>query len=127
MSNRGLPKHPIHKRAVKQHGRKLSLRRLSAYVAASLGALILAVAVLIFLFSGAILNRYGKGKAERAFAEAHPGYALRIGELDYAVGRQSPGRSIGHTECHQHDAQGRADFAYGRSLGAAALGNGCSD
>ena len=72
-------------RAVK-HGRKLSLRRLSAYVGLSLGALVLAVAVLIFLFSGAILNRYVKGKAERAFAEAHPGYALRIGELDYAVG-----------------------------------------
>jgi hypothetical protein len=86
MSNRGLPKHPIHKRAVKQHGRKLSLRRLSACVGASLGALVLAVAVVIFLFSGAILNRYVKGKAERAFAEAHPGYALRIGELDYAVG-----------------------------------------
>ncbi len=38
------------------------------------------------VFGGAILNRYGKEKAERAFAEAHPGSALRIGELDYAVG-----------------------------------------
>src|ERR1039458_4920490 len=85
MSNRGLPKDRVHQRAVK-HGRKLSLRRLSAYVGASLGALVLAVAVLILVFGGAILNRYGKGKAERAFAEAHPGYALRIGDLDYAVG-----------------------------------------
>ena len=85
MSNRGLPKHKVHKRAVK-HGRKLSLWRLSAYVGASLGALVLAGAVLILVFGGAILNRYGKEKAERAFAEAHPGYALRIGELDYAVG-----------------------------------------
>ena len=85
MSNRGLPKHKVRKRVVK-HGRKLSLRRLSAYVGLSLGALVLAVAVLIFLFSGAILNRYVKGKAERAFAEAHPGAVLRIGELDYAVG-----------------------------------------
>ena len=42
--------------------------------------------MLILVFGGAILNRYGKEKAERAFAEAHPGYALRIGELDYAVG-----------------------------------------
>jgi len=72
-------------RAVK-NGRRLSLRRLLAYVGASLGALVLAVAVLILVFGSAILNRYGKGKAERAFAEAHPGYALRIGELDYAVG-----------------------------------------
>src|SRR5665811_1192083 len=85
MSNRGLLKHRVHKRAVKP-GRKLSLRRLSAYVGASLGALILAVAVLIFVFGGAILNGNGKGKVERAFAEAHPGHALRIGELVYAVG-----------------------------------------
>jgi hypothetical protein len=85
MSNRRSRKDIVHKRAVK-HSRKLSLRRLSAYVGASLGALVLAVAVLILVFGGAILNRYGKEKAERAFAEAHPGYALRIGELDYAVG-----------------------------------------
>jgi hypothetical protein len=85
MSNHGLPKHRVHQRDVK-HGRKPSLRRLSACIGLSLGALVLTVAVLIFLFSGAILNRYVKGKAERAFAEAHPGCALRIGELDYAVG-----------------------------------------
>jgi len=85
MSNRGLPKDRVHRRVVK-NSRGLSLRRLSAYVGASLGALVLAGAVLILVFGGAILNRYGKEKAERAFAEAHPGYALRIGELDYAVG-----------------------------------------
>jgi hypothetical protein len=84
MSNRGLPKGRVHKRVVK-NSRGLSLRRLSAYVGASLGALVLAVAVLIFLFGGVILNRYGKEKAERAFAEAHPGCALRIGDLDYAM------------------------------------------
>ena len=38
------------------------------------------------MFGGAILNGYGKGKIERAFAQAHPGYTLRIGELDYSVG-----------------------------------------
>src|SRR5664279_1488530 len=69
-----------------KHGRKLSVRRLLAYIGLSLGAIVLAVAVLIFLFSGAILNRYVKGKAERAFAEVHPGYALRFGKLDYAAG-----------------------------------------
>ena len=52
---------------------------------ASLGALVLAVAVLFFVFGGVILNGYGKRKAERAFAKAHPGYALLIGELEYAV------------------------------------------
>jgi hypothetical protein len=66
--------------------RKLPLRRLSAYVGASLGVLVLAVVVLLFAFGDAILNRYGKAKAERAFAEAHPGYALRIDQLDYSVG-----------------------------------------
>ena len=85
MSNRGLLKHRVHKSAVK-HGRKLSVRRLSAYVGLSLGAIVLAVAVLIFVFGGTILNGYGKGKAERAFAQAHPGCVLRIGELHYAVG-----------------------------------------
>lgn len=85
MSNRGWPKHKVHKRAVK-HGRRLSLWRLSAYVAASLAALVLAVAVLILMFGGALLNGHGKEQAERAFAETHPGYSLRIGELDYAVG-----------------------------------------
>ena len=85
MSNRGLLKDRVHKRVVK-NSRGLSLRRLSAYVGLCLAALVLAVAMLILVFGGAILNRYGKEKAERAFAEAHPGYALRIGELDYAVG-----------------------------------------
>jgi hypothetical protein len=55
-------------------------------VGASLGVLVLAVTVLLLVFGGAILNRYGKPKAERAFAKAHLGYALRIDELDYSVG-----------------------------------------
>ena len=85
MSNRGLPKHKVHKRAVK-NSRRLSLWRVSAYVAASLAALVLAVAVLILMFGGALLNGQGKEQAERAFAEAYPGYSLRIGELVYAMG-----------------------------------------
>ncbi len=56
-----------------------------AYAGLSVGALVLAVAVLLLVFGDAVLNRYGKAKAERVFAEAHPGYALRIGDLDYAV------------------------------------------
>jgi len=69
-----------------KHCLRLSLRRLSACVGLSLGAVVLAVAVLLFVFGGALVNGYGKGKAERAFAEAHPGCALRIGQLDYALG-----------------------------------------
>jgi hypothetical protein len=55
------------------------------YVGASIGALVLVVAVVILMFGGAILNGYGKGKIERAFAKANPGCALRIGELDYSA------------------------------------------
>jgi hypothetical protein len=51
-----------------------------------LGAVVLAVAVFILMFGGMILNGYGKGKVERAFAKAHPGCALHIGKLDYSVG-----------------------------------------
>ena len=65
---------------------KLSLRRLSAYAGICLGVIVLAAAVLILTFGGAVLNGYGKGKVERAFAAAHPGYALRLGQLDYAMG-----------------------------------------
>jgi hypothetical protein len=61
--------------------RRISLRR-DLLV---LGAIALAIAVTVLLFGGAILNRYGKEKAERAFAELHPGYSLQIGELDYSV------------------------------------------
>ncbi|MCX6926846.1 MAG: hypothetical protein NT154_27120, partial [Verrucomicrobia bacterium] len=42
--------------------------------------------VFILVLSGAILNGYGKTKAERAFAKAHPGWALRLGELEYVLG-----------------------------------------
>jgi len=63
-----------------------SLRRVSAWIGLSLGALVLAVAVFSFGFRGAILNRYGKEKVERAFAEAYPGCSLRIDALDYVVG-----------------------------------------
>jgi hypothetical protein len=38
------------------------------------------------MFGGAILNSYGKAKVERAFAKAHPGSSLGMGELDYSMG-----------------------------------------
>lgn len=75
----------VRKRAVK-NSRSLSLRRLSACVGLCLGAVVLAVMMLIPILGGAILNGYGKGKVERAFAEAYPGCVLRVGKLDYAVG-----------------------------------------
>jgi hypothetical protein len=62
------------------------LQRLSVYLGLGLGAVILVITVLILVFGHAILNGYGKGKAQRAFAAAFPGYTLQIGSLDYAVG-----------------------------------------
>jgi hypothetical protein len=47
---------------------------------------VLAVAVFILMFGGMILNGYGRGKVERAFARAHPGCVLHIGKLDYSAG-----------------------------------------
>jgi hypothetical protein len=64
----------------------VSLRRFSVRVGLCLGTFVLAAAVSILVFGDMILNGYGKGKVERAFAKAHPGCALRIGELDYSVG-----------------------------------------
>jgi hypothetical protein len=69
-----------------KNNRRLSLRRLSARVGFCLGAVVLAAAVFILIFGGMILNGYGKGKVERAFAKAHPGCALHIGKLGYSVG-----------------------------------------
>ncbi len=63
MSNRHLLKDVVHKRALKKSGR-LSLRRLSAWAGVCLGAVVLAIAMLILMFGGTILNGYGKGKAE---------------------------------------------------------------
>jgi hypothetical protein len=77
--------HMVRQPAVKPN-RKLSWGRLSAYLGLSLCALALAGAVLIFVFSGPLLDGYGKRKAERAFAKAHPGSVLQIGKLDYSVG-----------------------------------------
>jgi hypothetical protein len=66
--------------------RSRSRRRLAVWVGTSFGAVALVVAVFVFGFGGPILSRYGKSKAERAYADAYPGSTLRIGELEYAVG-----------------------------------------
>jgi hypothetical protein len=73
-----------HKRSLK-NTKRLSLRRLSAVVGVSIGAPVLVGALIFLVFGGAILNRYVKGKAERAFAAAYTGSALRIGKLGYSI------------------------------------------
>ena len=57
-----------------------------AVIGTSLGAILLVCAVLIFVFGRTILNGYGKHKLEQLVAEAHPGCALQIGDLDYSTG-----------------------------------------
>jgi hypothetical protein len=66
--------------------RNPSWRRLTVYIGASVGVVVLTVGLFIALFGGAIVSGYGKAKAERAYAETYPGSTLRIGELNYAVG-----------------------------------------
>lgn len=61
-------------------------RRLSAYGVASLGAIALAIAVIVLLFGDAILAGFGKRMIERAYGKAHAGSELRIGTLDYSAG-----------------------------------------
>jgi hypothetical protein len=63
-----------------------SRRRLTVYAVAVGGVVVLSVTVFLFIFGGAILSRYGKAKAQTAYAAAYPGSVLRIGELDYALG-----------------------------------------
>jgi hypothetical protein len=85
MRNVALPLELAANRVVKP-AQKAWLRRLAGYVGASLGAMVLGIGVLVLVFGDAFLNGHGRAKAERAFAKAHPGYALRIGALDYRMG-----------------------------------------
>ena len=67
------------------HGRSFSLRRFSAYVGFCAGVVAVAALLVILMFGGSILNGYGKARFERAFADAHPGCTLKIGNVQYAL------------------------------------------
>ncbi len=67
MIDSGLPKHTVREPAV-SNSRRLSLRRLSAYAGASIVALFLVLAMLIFVFGGTMLDSYGKSAAARALS-----------------------------------------------------------
>ena len=68
-----------------KNGRRSQLWKLASCVGLVAGAIVLAVTILILLGGGAICNSYGKRKVERAFADAYPGYILRIGHLEYSA------------------------------------------
>ena len=94
MSRRSLPNGSGATSGAKE-GRRRFLGRLSARAGIFLGALLITIVVFSLMFRGAIFNRYGKAKAERAFAEACPGWALRIGDSDYeARGNRLVAQSI---------------------------------
>ena len=56
-----------------------------AWAGLCLGAAVFAGALFYFIFGNRILNGYVRGKAELRFAQAYPGCALRVGELDYSI------------------------------------------
>lgn len=71
-------------------GKKI-LRAITIVIAA-LAVIILVVAL---GFSDALLNRYAKGRIEAAFAEAYPGYVLKLGSLHYNLFKNfSEGRTV---------------------------------
>ena len=51
----------------------------------TLAGLVLVVAAIVLTCGNVVLNRYVKGNAERAFDQAHAGFALKLGELDYTL------------------------------------------
>jgi hypothetical protein len=61
-------------------------RRPWVWLGLCLGAVVLAAAVFLLVFGGAIVNGYGKRRMERAMAKALPGFSLQIGKLEYTVG-----------------------------------------
>lgn len=62
------------------------MRKMLTWIGAAAVALVLVVCMVALVFGNVILNQYGRGKAERAFAHAHPGSALLLGQLDYTMG-----------------------------------------
>ncbi len=64
--------------------RKLTWPRLIKKLGLGLGALVFALALLLFIFGGTLLNSYVKARAQRAFAQANPGSVLRLGRLNYS-------------------------------------------
>lgn len=71
--------------AVAGSPRRVSRGRRAAYLGGSLAVVVLAVAVVLLAFGDPILNVYGRSRLEGAFAQAHPGWTLRLGELSYAT------------------------------------------
>jgi hypothetical protein len=66
----------------KRHGFRPG--RVLAWLGLFLGAAVLVLGLLLLLFGGALVNSYGRSKAERAFAQTHPGSSLVIDSLGYA-------------------------------------------
>ena len=98
--------------------------RMSAYIGASLIALVLAFATALFVCSGAIIDSYGKRKIEQAFALAHPGSVLRIGRLEYSSeSNRMAAQSVTPPQFLDATLKLGRDFANWSSLGQPSLGS----
>ncbi len=65
--------------------RKLSPLKITLYAGVAVGAVVLLCAVALLLFPDPLVNRFIKPRITKAFAEAYPAYAIRIGDMNYSV------------------------------------------
>ena len=66
------------------------MRKMLTWIGAAAVALALMVCLVALVFGNVILNEYGRGKAERAFASAHPGswqWCAASGQLEDMAAR----------------------------------------
>ncbi len=65
--------------------RKLSPLKIVSYAGLAIGAIGLVCILALLIFPDPLVNRFIKPRITRAFAEAYPAYAIRIGNMNYSV------------------------------------------
>jgi hypothetical protein len=64
--------------------RSVRAHPLLASIAVMAALLLAGASIAVFIFTDPLLNHFAKGRIEEAFADAYPGFALRIGTLHYS-------------------------------------------
>ena len=64
--------------------RKLALK-IALYAGYALGALVFVCVLVLLLFPNPLVNRFIRPRITKAFAEAYPAYALRVGDMKYSI------------------------------------------
>ena len=67
--------------------RKLSLLKILSNAGIAIGAVVLACALVLFIFIGTYMNRFIKPRITKAFADAYPAYSIRIADMNYSVAK----------------------------------------